>query len=116
MEDKDHDAKIVVGVEFVSTEGKDHNAKIVAGVIFVSTTGKNQVAKIVAGIRFVNMKGKGLRAKIVAEARFVGTAGKDQAISDPISIVLEQRKSRLYFRAEGGVKKNGFVAKMFVRF
>ena len=38
-EAKDQNAKIVAGVEFVSTIREDHNAKIVAEVKFVSTTG-----------------------------------------------------------------------------
>ena len=38
MEDKDHNVKIVVGVEFVNMEDKGNNAKIVVEVRFVSTT------------------------------------------------------------------------------
>ena len=44
MEDKDQNAKIVVGVEFVSTTEKDQNARIVTEVKIVTTTRKDQHA------------------------------------------------------------------------
>ena len=44
MGDKDHVAKIVVEMEFVSTIREDQSARIVAEVKFVSTTKKDQHA------------------------------------------------------------------------
>ena len=39
----------------VSTEGKDQDARIVVGVKFVSTAEENQNAKAVAEVRFVSI-------------------------------------------------------------
>ena len=52
-EDKDHNAKIVAGVKFVSTKSKDRT-KIVVEVKFVSTTSKDCIVKIVVEVKFVS--------------------------------------------------------------
>ena len=52
--DKDHIAKIVAEVKFVSTAREDQDVFLVMGTRFVNTIGKDQNAKIMVGVEFVS--------------------------------------------------------------
>ena len=70
----------------MNTEDKDHDAKIVVGVKFASTPREGQNARIVVGVGFMNTTGEDLRARTVAEARSVSTTSKDQTAPHAIPL------------------------------